>query len=285
MSIYWGSKMKRMKNKLKTAIMAVMIMCATMSTGCEKETSSDVLNQNREVIYQVSLLQGLTYGDYHGSITVKELKQYGDTGLGTFDKLNGELIMLDGVVYRAAGDGSVETVSDDETIPFSNITFIDADKSKNFKDILDYEALCSELNQMVKERGKNRFYMVRIDGTFREVNVRSEYAQAEPYKPLVEVLEYDQTFFDYTDVEGTLVGLYCPPYMSDLNAVGWHLHFISKDKTKGGHVLGVNIAEAVLTWDDTDAFQMKIPQNEMFDEFDLTVDQSEDIEKVEKSQL
>ena len=72
--------------------------------------------------------------------------------------------------------------------------------------------------------------------------------------------------------------------MSDLNAVGWHLHFISKDKANGGHVLGLDIADAVLIWDDTDAFQMQIPQNEMFDEFDLTVDQSEDIEKVEKSQ-
>ena len=272
-----------MKHKLKLIIMVVTIMCAAGLTGCEKETSSDALDQNREVMYQVSLLQGLTYGDYHGSITVKELKQYGDIGIGTFDKLNGELIMLDGEVYRAAGDGSVEVVSDDETIPFSNVTFMDADKTKNFKDIPDYDALCSELNQMVQVRGKNRFYMVRIDGTFREVNVRSEYAQAEPYKPLVEVLEHDQTFFDYTNIEGTLVGLYCPPYMSDLNAVGWHLHFVSKDKTKGGHVLGLHIADAVLTWDDTDGFQMKIPQNEMFDEFDLTVDQSEDIEKVEKA--
>ena len=273
-----------MKNKLKTTTLAVMILCAAMFTGCEKETPSVALDQNRDVMYQVSLLQGLTYGDYHGSITVKELKQHGDTGIGTFNQLNGELIMLDGVVYRAAGDGSVEIVSDDETIPFSDVTFIDADKSMDFKDIPDYEALCSELNQIVEESGKNRFYMVRIDGLFHEVNVRSEYAQVEPYKPLVEVLEYDQTFFDYTNVEGTLVGLYCPPYMSDLNAVGWHLHFISKDKTKGGHVLGVNVAEAVLTWDDTDAFQMKVPQNDMFDEFDLTVDQSEDIEKVEKSQ-
>lgn len=273
-----------MKHKLKTATMVVMIMCTAVFTGCEKETSSDMPEQNREVMYQVSLLQGLTYGDYHGSITVKELKQYGDTGIGTFDKLNGELIMLDGEVYRAAGDGSVEVVSDDETIPFSNVTFIDADKSKDFKNIPDYDALCSELNQIVKERGKNRFYMVRIDGMFRKVNVRSEYAQAEPYKPLVEVLENDQTFFDYENIEGTLVGLYCPPYMSDLNAVGWHLHFISKDKAKGGHVLGLDIADAVLIWDDTDAFQMQIPQNEMFDEFDLTVDQSEDIEKVEKSQ-
>ena len=59
---------------------------------------------------------------------MKELKQYGDTGIGTFDKLNGELIMLDGEVYRAAGDGRVEIVSDDETIPFSVVTFMDADE-------------------------------------------------------------------------------------------------------------------------------------------------------------
>ena len=132
-----------MEYKLKTVAMVVMIMCAAVFTGCEKETTSDMPEQTREVMYQVSLLQGLTYGDYHGSITVKELKQYGDTGIGTFDKLNGELIMLDGEVYRAAGDGSVEVVSDDETIPFSNVTFIDADKSKDFKNISNYDALCS----------------------------------------------------------------------------------------------------------------------------------------------
>jgi len=69
--------------------------------------------------------------------------------------------------------------------------------------------------------------------------------------------------------------------MASLNAVGWHLHFLSKDKTKGGHVLGLNIADAVLTWDDTDGFQMRLPQNETFDRFDLTVDQSEDIKRLE----
>ena len=125
--------------------------------------------------------------------------------------------------------------------------------------------------------------MVRIDGNFNEINVRSVNAQDEPYKPLVDALERDQTFFNYENIEGTMIGLYCPPYMADLNAVGWHLHFISKDKTKGGHVLGVNIADAVLTWDDTAGFQMNLPSNEMFAGFDLTVDQSEAIEKVEKN--
>jgi len=243
--------------------------------------SQNSANQNRDVMYQVSLLQSLAYGDYSGSITVKELKQHGDVGIGTFNRLNGELVMLDGEVYRAAGDGSVETVPDDETIPFSIVTYMDADETKSMKEIPDYETLCSTLDQMVEEKGVNRFYMVRVDGIFREVNLRSVHAQEGVYKRLVEVMECDQTFFDYKNIEGSLVGLYCPPYMASLNAVGWHMHFISKDKTKGGHVLGLNIADAVLTWDDTDGFQMRLPQNEQFDRFDLTVDQSEDIKKVE----
>lgn len=240
--------------------------------------------QNRDVIYQVSLLQGLTNGDYHGSVAVRELKKHGDTGIGTFNRLNGELIMLDGAVYRAAGNGSIELVSDDETIPFSVVAFLDADESKRLNEIPNFDALQNQLNHLVQQRGINRFYMIRIDGMFRKINVRSVYAQNEPYKRLTEVLAHDQTFFEYENIEGTMVGVYCPPYMSALNAVGWHLHFISADKTKGGHVLGVNIADAVLTWDDTDGFELRLPQNKMFSGFDLTVDQSEDIKKVETNQ-
>ena len=249
-----------------------------------KSHAVDPRDPSRDVMYQVSLLQGLTYGDYCGSVTVGELKQHGDIGIGTFDGLNGELIMLDGVIYRAAGDGSVEVVSDRVTVPFSVVTYMDADETKHLKEISDFSALCFELDQMVAKRGKNRFYMIRIDGVFQEVNVRSVYGQEGPYKRLAEVMESDQTFFDYENIEGTMVGLYCPPYMSHLNAVGWHLHFISKDKSKGGHVLGLKIADAVLTWDDTDAFQMRLPQNDMFAGFDLAVDQSEDIKKIEKNQ-
>ena len=136
---------------------------------------------------------------------------------------------------------------------------------------------------MVQQRGINRFYMIRIDGLFREVNVRSVYPQEEPYRRLAEVLSQEQTLFDYENIEGTMVGIYCPPYMASLNAVGWHLHFLSKDKTKGGHMLGVNVEDAVLTWKDLNAFEVRLPQGERFSGFDLTVDQSADIEKVEKN--
>lgn len=240
--------------------------------------------QDRDVLYQVSLLQSLANGDYKGSITVGELKKHGDIGIGTFDGLNGEMIMLDGVVCRAAGDGKIEKVSDQETVPFCVATYMDADTTKSLKDISNYDTLVAQLDQMVAEKGINRFYMVRIDGKFRQIKVRSVRAQKGPYKRLTEVMEHDQTFFDYADTEGALVGIYCPPYMSYMNAVGWHLHFISKDKTQGGHVLDVNIADAVLTWDDTDGFQMQLPQSDMFSGFDLTVDQSEELEKIEKGQ-
>ncbi len=238
---------------------------------------------DRETVCQVSLLQGLTFGDYHGSISAAELKTRGDIGIGTFDGLDGEMITLDGHIYRAAADGSVNEVSDDTMIPFSNVTFFDEDVREGLTGIADIGALQEKLNEKVDSLGKNRFYFIRIDGSFTEMNVRSEYAQKEPYKPLAKVLETDQTFFDYENLNGTIVGLYCPPYMSDLNATGWHLHFISDDRTKGGHILGLKLDAAELKMDITDSFAMLLPDDEMFSNFDLTIDQSEDIEKVEKS--
>lgn len=290
--------MRLANNKVKTVAMITAAALCISGCGSKKKdkkedtasteevtTTEDTATEetDRETVYQVSLLQGLTFGDYHGSISAAELKTHGDIGIGTFDALNGEMITLDGHVYRAAADGSVEEVPDDETIPFSNVTFFDVDESETLQGVGDMAALQEKLNEKVSESGGNRFYFIKIEGTFSKMNVRSEYAQEEPYKPLAEVLETDQTFFDYENIEGTVVGLYCPPYMSDLNATGWHLHFISSDKTKGGHVLGLAVDSAELSVDITDGFMMMIPDDEMFADFDLTIDQSEDIEKVEKN--
>lgn len=239
-------------------------------------------NVHRDVLFQVSLLQGLTNGDYDGSVTIGEVRQHGDTGLGTFDHLNGEMILLDGTVYRAAGDGSIQTVSDGETTPFCVATFLDADASAHLVALSD-KALHDRLADMVAQRGKNRFYMIRIDGVFQAMHVRSVYAQQQPYVRLTQALEHDQTLFDYEHIEGTVVGLYCPPFMSYLNAAGWHMHFVSRDKTKGGHVLGLHVEDAMLTWDDVNSIDIRLPQNEHFHGFDLTVDQSKDIEKIEKN--
>lgn len=265
----------------KNAKHIFLLALSVMLIGSTARASESVDDTTREVINQVSLLQGLTFGDYNGSIPVSRLKELGDTGIGTFNALNGELIMLDGVVYRAAHDGMIEVVADEETIPFANVTFFDADEEMALKNIENVNALKEQLDQKIQEIGKNRFYMIKAEGSFDTMEVRSELPQTEPYKPLAQVLETDQTFFSYQDISGTVVGLYCPEYMNDINAVGWHFHFISDDKEAGGHVLDLSAESLEVTLDCTDGFAMTIPDNEMFHDFDLTVDQSDDIKKVE----
>ena len=271
----FGKKIRRLEISL--ALFVFLTVCSFAGIV----SASDGSSAQREVINQVSLLQGLTFGDYNGSVPVGQLKELGDTGIGTFDALNGELIMLKGIVYRAAHDGTIEAVADDETVPFSNVTFFDTDEVVKLNGIDGINVLKSELDRKLSELGVNRFYMIMAEGTFSTMQVRSELPQTKPYQPLAKVLETDQTFFDYENIKGTVVGLYCPEYMSDLNAVGWHFHFISDDRMAGGHVLNLSAGELNVSIDRTDSFSMVLPDNEMFNSFDLTIDQSEDIKKVE----
>ena len=272
--------------KKALAIVLSMVMAACMtacgdSSSASKSKKDEAPKADRETIYQVSLLQGLTLGDYNGSVSVKELKQKGDTGIGTFEGVNGELIMVDGTVYRAKSDGSIETAPDDETIPFANVTFFDTDEKQEISGVSSIADIKKLLDEKVEKLGKNQFYMVRIDGIFKKMQARSELKQEKPYKPLAEALKTDQREFSWDNIEGTVVALYCPQYMEDLNAAGWHLHFVSKDKKYGGHVLDLDVDKAELKIDCTNGFNMQLPDTEMFTTLDLTKDQSEDIKKVE----
>lgn len=266
--------------KIKGLIVGAALILSAAS--CSPNLKNN--NKEPETIHQVSLLQGLMLGDYYGSISVKELKQMGNIGIGTFDKLNGELIMTDGVVYRAKGDGTVEVVNDSELIPFANVTMFDNDEKFDLNNVKDVDALLTILNKKVDDYNSNQYCMAKITGTFTKMNVRSELAQKEPYKPLVDVLKTDQTFFDYEKINGTVVALYMPPYMNTINTTGWHLHFISEDKTKGGHLLNLEIDKATLTLDYTSDFQMHLPDGEFFKSLDLTTDQEDDIKEVEQGQ-
>jgi acetolactate decarboxylase len=285
-------------NKLSRAALAAALACtlagcgqaatsgsAPAGAGTEGSSAKAAATQeaaaDRETVTQVALLQSLLQGDYYGSVSIGDLKKHGDIGIGTFDKLNGELVMVDGVLYRAKGDGTVDVPADSETIPFSNVTFFDADESQAVEGVGSFKELEAILDAKVNELGPNRFYFARVDGTFSKMSVRSEYAQNEPYKPLVEVLKTDQTFFDFDNVEGTVVALYCPDYMKELNNAGWHLRFVSKDGTKGGHVLDLAVNRAEVAWDATDNFEMMLPDETFFSSIDFTKDRSEEVKKAE----
>ena len=235
---------------------------------------------NTETIYQVALLQSLVQGYYDGILSVDALKEKGDTGLGTFDGVNGEMIVIDGEVYRADSEGNIEKPAGDEMIPFSDVTFFENDITVDLKDIKDMESLKKELDK-VTEQSKNMFYMVKVTGEFSSVKARSEPKQEKPYKMLDEALAETQKEFEFKDIKGTLVALWCPDYVSGLNTVGWHFHFISEDRTKGGHVLGVSIKEAQAQFDLTPGFKMYMYDADDFQKLDLAKDVDEAIKSAE----
>ena len=235
----------------------------------------------RRIMYQVSLLQALTQGDYYGSVPVRELKTKGDTGLGTFDRLNGEMIMLDGKVYRADGEGKVAEVLDDETTPFASVAYFDEEEKAALRSVDDLNELVSQLGGMYTEDHRNYFQLVKVTGTFDKMLVRSVPAQKAPYRPLTEVMETDQRLFEYSDISGTAVGVYCPVYMSSMNCAGWHFHFISDDKSKGGHILDLAINEGEVQWARAEAVHVDLPDEEMFGSCDFTIDRSGDVKKIE----
>lgn len=234
-----------------------------------------------DTLFQVALLQSLVQGYYDGIITVGELKQHGDTGIGTFEGVNGEMIVLDGTVYQAVADGSIAIPSDEETVPFSNVTFFDVDETVALSGIADMAALQAAANDVVNRLGSNCFYMVKIEGVFDSIKVRSEYKQEKPYRALDVALAEDQTEFDYENVRGTIVGLYCPDYMGDLNTAGWHFHFINEDRTRGGHVLQVSIGEAEAAFDMTDGFEMTLSRDTVFQDMELAKNVDEAIHRAE----
>ena len=262
-----------MKKRLAILLLASMVMsfsaCNQQNNGAGESksgnnTSSSETAQDRETVYQVALLQSLTQGYYDGIIKVSELKQHGDTGIGTFEGVNGEMIVIDGKVYQALGDGTVKEADENETVPFSNVSFFDSDVSVDLKDIKDMASFKAELDKTVNEKGKNMFYLVKVSGTFEKMFVRSEIKQEKPYKSLDKALETDQREFNYENITGTVVGLYCPDYMGGLNTPGWHFHFISDDRTKGGHMLNLSFASAKAELDITPSFDMTLSDNSDF---------------------
>ena len=245
--------------------------------------SNLALAQNdRETINQVALLQSLALGNFEGSITVKDWKKFGDTGIGTFDGLNGELIALDGVIYQGDQNCRAKIMRPTDTIPFSNITFFDKDFSINVNNLETKAALEEKLNECVQKEGANSFYMVKIPATYSEILIRSEAKQNKPYPTLVQALQATQKEVTLKNIRGTIVGLYCPAYMSSLNSVGWHFHFISADKKFAGHVLELGISSGEVQFDKTDNFAMRVPNNKDFQDLNLGKDLSEDIRKAEQ---
>ncbi len=230
-------------------------------------------------LFQVSTLNDLMLGDYNGTCSVKELLKHGDTGIGTYDGLDGEAIILNGKAYDGRANGVVSEMSDNDSLPFTTVAFFDEsvkEEKVTFESIEDFKAkLAAELPST------NFFYMIKMHGKFN-VRVRSCFKQEKPYEPLFKVAK-DQREFEYHDIEGYVVGVYCPNYVEGMNLPGWHIHFISEDLTKGGHILKLSGEKVSYKLNKLTGWDLVLPETKEFSTFNLKEDLSKKTEAVEGS--
>ena len=209
-------------------------------------------------LYQVSTIEALSAGLYEGKMTFADLARHGDFGLGTFVDLDGEMVALDGGFYQIKSDGSVHTARPEAKTPFADVVFFKGTRDLGAVDGLDLDGLKAAL--MAKLADPARYYVVRVDGTFSRLTARSVPAQPKPWPTLADAIK-GQRLFPLEQVSGTMIGVYAPPSAPGLSPTGWHFHFLSKDRTQGGHVLAVSIAQAKARADNVERVTVEFPDH------------------------
>ena len=242
------------------------------------ETLCSCLGVPLHTLFQVSTSGALVQGIYQEAVSSKLLLNYGDFGLGTFENLDGEMVVLDSAMYQVRSDGEVLKIMGDVGTPFAVVTHFVADRDLTIENASSFEEL-SQICDRYRD-SDNLFYAFRIDGRFAHVHTRAMKATLDGL-PLAKAAAI-QPEFDFKDVDGSLVGIWAPQFSSALNIAGYHFHFLSEDRTKGGHLLecsGQNLRVRVERLND---FHLSLPESEEFLRADLTKDSSKDLAYAEQ---
>ena len=241
------------------------------------EALAGYLDAPIHTLFQVSTSGSLVEGVYAQAVTCAKLLEHGDFGLGTFTGLDGEMVVLDGAIYRVQGGGTVSRAAPGAGAPFAVVT--------RFSPSVDGPAgpvsTLEELSRLCDEhrRSDNLFYAFRLDSVFAHVRTRAVSPPPEGGR-LLDAAKSQQEF-DFHDAAGTLVGIYSPGFSGAFSIPGYHFHFLSNDRTQGGHVLDVAAASLRLQAEELSAFHLALPETETFLRADLNHDASADLKQAE----
>ena len=236
----------------------------------------------KDTLYQVATISALQYGLYDGAVTLGETKQHGNFGLGTLNHLDGELIVLDGKAYQIAYSGEVKEFEDAQKTPFAAVTMFEPDMTFPVASRYSYSEFTNYIDSLLPTT--NIFYAIKVEGTFSYVKTRSVPRQTQkPYPRLADVVK-NQSVFEFENVEGTLVIVRCPAYITGVSVPGYHIHFLTKDKKGGGHVLEFTTDKVNIAIDNTLGFEMILPNSDDFNKADIKAEDTGSVEKP-KSQI
>jgi len=218
-------------------------------------------------------------GLYDGHITYGEIKPYGNFGLGAPDKLDGEIVIFNNKFYQTQSTGKTFEVDDHKQTPFAIINNFNSEKIIKIDKTINKDQLFHLLDSILMK--KNGIYAVHIKAKFIAVKTRAfPMVTQKPYQPMAQLLAHQQ-FFNYENVEGDLIGYRLPNYMEGANISGYHFHFLSDDKTQGGHVIDLMMKDITVEIDELEGFSIQPPPTEAFQSFDLEKDRRNEVKAVE----
>lgn len=223
-------------------------------------TTSSTPQASREV-FQYSTLEALLGGVYDGEVTIGELLTHGDFGLGTFNSLDGEMIILDGICYQLRSDGTARVASDSEQTPFAAVTYFSPQATSTVHAPMTYRQIDTLVSEQIPSPNLN--YAIRVTGHFSTVRTRTVARQHRPYPTLTEATE-GQAEATFTDIAGTLAGYLSPSYEQGITVAGYHLHFLDESRTQGGHCLDFTLTSGAVAIDTITALHLSLPQSGAF---------------------
>ena len=232
----------------------------------------------RPPVFISAPLAALVEGIYRADTTIGRLHQKGNFGIGTFNDLDGEMVLLDGKVYCLRPQGDAEVIGDDIRTPFALVTQFEGDTEERFDSRVaeaDFEHALLDLIPST-----NLMYALRIEGRFSYLRARSVPKQSN-YLPLADIAAL-QTVFEFKDVEGTIVGFYTPNFLSGVHLPGLHLHFITKGRTRGGHLLAAATNGVTVKLQHAPAVELGLPMTFAFLTMERVRDMQADLDKVER---
>lgn len=243
-----------------------------------RQALADYLQVDHRTLFQISTTGALVEGLYKGEVTIGLLKQYGDFGLGTFNDLDGEMVVLDGKFYQVHSDGLATEVTDDVRSPFAVVTHFTPEKTIELEGCSDLATMLSQIDQL--RSSDNIFFAIRIDGSFDYVRTRAVAKQEEGSRLLDAAAT--QPEFEFHSVVGTLVGFWTPEYVKTINVPGYHLHFLTADKKAGGHLLECAAKRVQVQMQHEGDFRMSLPETPEFLQADFSRDTSIELLQAEK---
>jgi acetolactate decarboxylase len=227
---------------------------------------------SRHEIFQTSLMSALLDGVYEGEMTVRDLLGHGSFGIGTFNSLDGEMLILDGTCYQLRADGAATKADLGAHTPYAVVTnFVPHLESELPRDVLRSEASAFIDHMTASE---NYMYALRIDADFEWITMRTVVKQQKPYRPMVEATDED-VVVRLENVSGVVVGFRTPLYEQGIGVPGCHAHFVTDDRTAGGHVLDFKLRSGRAALCLGTDLRLQLPLTDAFRDANLSPDDLE----------